>query len=145
MGKDTLYKWTGWSAWMRDHGLFVNGLGRPQIVTLCGSTRFVDDFNAWRKSFTLKGHIVLSIEIVTTQSEAEDPQHVDTDMKTMLDLLHLEKVKMSDWIFVINKGGYIGPSTEREIKFAEACGIPIEYLEPLTDGSESHKVLSEPT
>lgn len=106
--------------------------GRPQIVTLCGSTRFVDDFNEWRKTFTHRGYIVLSIEIVTTQQYHEDPQHVDRANKEMLDALHLEKIKISDRIFVINKGGYIGESTRREIEFAKQLDLPIQYLEPVT-------------
>lgn len=101
----------------------------PLIVTLCGSTRFVEDFNYWRKELTLQGQIVLSIEIVTTQSKEEDPQHCDPETKAMLDELHLRKIDLSDYIFVINKGGYIGESTRREIKYAESNNVLIKYLE----------------
>jgi hypothetical protein len=102
---------------------------RPQITTLCGSTRFVEYFNHWRQVLTLHGVIVLSIEIVTTQQLEEDPQHVNRPNKIMLDLLHFEKIRMSDSIFVLNVGGYIGESTRNEIEFAKSLGKTIDYLE----------------
>lgn len=105
---------------------------RPEIVTLCGSTRFVEEFNYVRQRLTLQGQIVLSIEIVTTQQLDEDPQHVNRPNKEMLDALHLHKIRMSDYIFVLNKRGYIGESTAREIEYARKLGKPIEYLEPLS-------------
>lgn len=115
---------------------------RPQIVTLCGSTRFVEEFNRHRQRLTLLGIIVLSIEIVTTQMREEDPQHVNRPNKEMLDLLHFEKIKMSDCIFVINKGGYIGDSTRKEIEFAQSLGLPIEYMEDaVPDGEDAMEVI----
>lgn len=120
-----------WKEWADDNG-FAR-FEKPPIVTLCGSTRFVEEFNSFRQLFTLKGQIVLSIEIVTTQAREEDPQHVNRPNKEMLDLLHLEKIKMSDYIFVINKGGYIGESTTKEILFATSLGIPVEYMEGPAD------------
>lgn len=101
---------------------------RPQIMTLCGSTRFVEEFNHFRQYFTLKGKIVLSIEIVTTQMREEDPQHVNRSNKEMLDALHLHKINISDVVFVINKGGYIGDSTRNEIAHALRIGVPVQYM-----------------
>lgn len=119
--------YTTWKEWADDNG--YARFEKPPIVTLCGSTRFVEEFNSFRQYFTLKGQIVLSIEIVTTQAREEDPQHVNRPNKEMLDLLHLEKIKMSDYIFVINKGGYIGESTQREIVFARSIDVVVEYME----------------
>lgn len=114
--------------WQHTHPWSIEA--RPEIVTLCGSTQFVDLFNEWRQRFTLRGMIVLSIEIVTTQTADKDPQRAEPQVKKMLDLLHFEKIKMSDFIFVINYNGYIGYSTRREIDYALELGKPIEYLEP---------------
>ena len=36
---------------------------------------------------------------------------------------------MSDEIFVINKDGYIGQSTNNEIEYAKSLGKKISYLE----------------
>ena len=102
---------------------------RPKIVCLCGSTRFVDIYNEYRKIFTLKGYIVLSIEIVTTQSQKDDPQFSNTELKKQLDELHKRKIDLADEVFVINKSNYIGESTASEIAYAKAHGKPIYYLE----------------
>ena len=104
---------------------------RPEIVCLCGSTRFVDTFNEWRKKLTLEGKIVLAIEIVTTQSRDEDPQHVNPEMKKMLDELHLRKIDLSDTVMILNVDGYIGESTANEIRYAMVCHKNIVYLEPI--------------
>jgi hypothetical protein len=101
----------------------------PQIVVLCGSTRFVEDFNEWRKRLTHEGKIILSIEIVTTQQREEDPQHTNRPNKEMLDELHKRKIDLADTVMVLNVGGYIGDSTRSEIAYAQAHGKPIEYLE----------------
>ena len=42
-----------------------------------------------------------------------------TKTKIMLDDMHKRKIDMSDEIFVINVGGYIGSSTKSEIEYAE--------------------------
>ena len=108
-------------------GIF--GLDRPMIVCLCGSTRFVDTFNEWRKNLTYEGKIVLSIEIVTTQAKKDDPQFCNSKMKIMLDELHKRKIDLADVIMILNVGGYIGESTRSEIQYATNIGKPIKYLE----------------
>lgn len=106
----------------------ING---TKIICLCGSTRFVHTFNEWRKRLTLEGKIVVSIEIVTTQSKEEDPQYINPKLKLMLDELHLRKIDLADEVMILNVGGYIGESTSKEIKYAESMGKVINYLEPL--------------
>lgn len=102
---------------------------KPMIICLCGSTRFVDTFNEWRRKLTLEGKIVLGIELVIPQDEREDPQHANYAVKQMLDELHLRKIDLSDEILVLNVGGYIGESTRNEIDYARAMGKPVRYLE----------------
>lgn len=103
---------------------------RPPIVCLCGSTRFIDAWNTWRKTFTEAGFIVLAIEVVTTQARSVDPQHVDPDLKHRLDELHKRKIDLADEVFVLNVGGYIGESTRSEINYAHTHAKPVRYLEP---------------
>ncbi len=102
---------------------------KPIIVCLCGSTRFVNQYNEWRKKLTLEGKIVLGIEIVTTQSQKEDPQHSNFKVKQMLDELHLRKIDLADEVMILNAGGYIGDSTRRELEYAIAHNKKIIYLE----------------
>jgi hypothetical protein len=43
--------------------------------------------------------------------------------------MHKRKIDMSDEIFVINVGGYIGESTKSEIEYAIANNKKVNYLE----------------
>lgn len=43
--------------------------------------------------------------------------------------MHRQKIDMSNEIYVINFGGYIGESTKSEIEYAKAKGKKISYLE----------------
>jgi hypothetical protein len=101
----------------------------PPVVCLCGSTRFVDEFNRQRKELTERGEIVLSIEVVTTQARDRDPQHADPALKARLDELHKRKIDLADYVLIINPGGYIGESTRSEIAYATAHSKPVRYLE----------------
>jgi hypothetical protein len=79
-----------------------------------------------QEEFTLAGKIVLSIGVVKTTD-------ITYATACALDELHLRKIDMSDFIFVINVGGYIGDSTKKEIEYAERTGKKVVYLEPLDD------------
>ena len=98
-----------------------------KIVTLCGSTRFKEQFMEAQKRLTLEGCIVISIGLF---GHSGDDDVWKPDVKEMLGDMHLRKIDMADEIFVINVGGYIGESTKREIAYAEQTGKTIKYLEP---------------
>jgi hypothetical protein len=100
----------------------------PTIACLCGSTRFVDVFNRYRKILTEAGEIVLSIEVVTTQARGVDPQHCDPDLKARLDELHKRKIDLADRVLVVSdETGYFGESTQGEIRYALEHGKPVKY------------------
>ena len=98
-----------------------------KIVTLCGSTRFKEQFVEVQKRLTLEGCIVISVGLF---GHSGDGDVWKPGVKEMLDDMHLRKIDMADEIFVINVGGYIGDSTRREIADAERTGKTIKYLEP---------------
>ncbi len=101
-------------------------VGKYKVVTLCGSTKFKDDFFAVQKKLSLKGNIVISVGLFGHSGDDE----VWTDnIKEMLDDMHKRKIDMCDEIFVINKNGYIGSSTKSEIEYAKLTGKKINYLE----------------
>ena len=102
----------------------------PNIVCLCGSTRFISEYNRQRKALTEAGHIVLAVEIVTTQAPEADPQRVDHALKARLDELHLRKIDLADEVLILNVGGYVGPSTANEITYALSKGKRVRFLEP---------------
>ena len=100
--------------------------GKYKVITLCGSTRFKDEFLEVQKRLTLEGNIVISVGLFGHSGDSE----VWTDgTKEMLDDMHKRKIDMADEILVINKDGYIGSSTKSEIKYAQKIGKPVRYLE----------------
>ena len=105
-------------------------IGNYKIITLCGSTRFKDEFIKAQKDLTLQGNIVISVGLF---GHSGDVEAWDGQTKTMLDDMHKCKIDLADEIFVINVGGYIGKSTASEIQYAHEHGKKIHYLEPLTE------------
>ena len=97
------------------------------VVTLCGSTRFRDDFLRVQKELTLQGYLVISVGLF---GHSGDSEAMDETVKAMLDDMHKRKIDLADEIFVINVGGYIGSSTRSEIEYAAATGKAVHYLEP---------------
>lgn len=95
-------------------------------VTLCGSIRYEEEFLRVQKELTLRGKIVLSVGFFPHPGDHES---LDTETRTMLGDIHKRKIDMADAIFVINKNGHIGQSTQSEIEYAKANGKKIEYLE----------------
>lgn len=108
-------------------------VGNYKVVTLCGSTRFKDEFMKAQKDLTLKGYIVISVGLFGHSGDSEVWENMDegtlTKTKEMLDDIHKRKIDMSDEIFVINVGGYIGDSTRSEIEYATKHGKVVNYLE----------------
>ena len=94
-----------------------------KIITLCGSTRFKNEFMEVQKKLTLEGNIVISVGCF---GHAGDK--LSDEQKLMLDDMHKKKIDMADEIFVINVGGYIGNSTKSEIKYAIEQGKKISFL-----------------
>jgi hypothetical protein len=95
---------------------------RPMIVTLCGSTRFRDEFELSNEKLTLEGCIVLAPGVFVHSGEIS----VTDEEKRDLDELHLRKIDLADRVVVVAPGGYIGQSTAREIAYAEATKKPVE-------------------
>ena len=105
-------------------------VGGYKVITLCGSTRFKEDFERVNKELTLAGNIVLSVGVYIHLGDYISKEYITDDQKIMLDDMHKRKIDMADEIFVINKGGYIGDSTRSEIEYAKAHGKRVEYLYP---------------
>ena len=100
-------------------------VGKYKVITLCGSTKFKDEFIKVQKELTLQGNIVISVGLF---GHSGDNEVWTDDTKEMLDDMHKRKIDMADEIFVINVGGYIGTSTKSEIEYAKAQGKNINYL-----------------
>ena len=103
-------------------------VGNFKVVTLCGSTRFKDEFMETMKKLTLSGILVLSVGVF---GHSGDNEALSEDVKEMLNDMHKRKIDMADEIFVINKNGYIGSNTRSEIEYATQTGKKVNYLEPI--------------
>lgn len=108
-------------------------------ITLCGSTRFKDQFEATNKALSKKGHIVYSVS-----SYGHSGDTLTDSEKELLDLVHFRKIIESDAIFVVGlQGGpfpegervlYVGDSTRREIAWAKMWGKRIFEARDNVDG-----------
>ena len=103
-------------------------VGKYKVITLCGSTKFKDEFLQQQKRLTLEGNIVISVGMF---GHAGDQEVWSEGVKEMLDDMHKRKIDMADEIFVINVGGYIGSSTKSEIAYAQSTGKAVRYLEEM--------------
>ena len=121
-------------------------VGKYKVVTLCGSTRFKDEFMEAQKRLTLEECIVISVGLFGHSGDNEVWENMDegtmTRTKEMLDDMHKRKIDMADEIYVINVGGYIGSSTRSEIEYAKATGkvvpsgLPFRWPKPRHKGQE---------
>ena len=70
-------------------------VGKYPVITLCGSTRFKDQFLEAQKRLTLAGNIVISVGLFCHSGDDE----VWTEgTKEMLDDMHKRKIDMADGI-----------------------------------------------
>ncbi|KFO67836.1 hypothetical protein ER57_07845 [Smithella sp. SCADC] len=100
----------------------------PDVVCLCGSTRFRSEFTEANRRETMAGRIVVAPGVF-----AHSGDQLTEDDKQRLDELHFRKIDMADSVLVVNPGGYIGDSTRREIDYAHRTGKPVAYTYSATD------------
>jgi hypothetical protein len=100
----------------------------PKVITLCGSTKFKQEYIEANFRLTISGYVVFSVGWF---SHADGVTYQPTDdEKILLDFIHLAKIDKSDSIFVINVNGYVGRSTKNEIAYAMLQGKTVRWLEP---------------
>lgn len=96
-----------------------------KVITLCGSTKFKEDFLREQEKLTMAGNVVISVGIFAHA----DHKKLAMSEKVMLDDIHKQKIDMADEIFIINKNDYIGESTQKEINYATVLNKPVKYME----------------
>lgn len=97
---------------------------KPNVITLCGSTRFKKEYLEVTKWLTLQNNIVISVGLFGQA----DGDNLTKNEKIMLDKLHKQKIDLANEIFVIDPEKYIGNSTKTEIEYALTHNIKIRYL-----------------
>lgn len=100
-------------------------------ICLCGSTKFMDQFEDADAALTLAGHVVYSVAI------PKDTDLTPTEID-ILDAVHLQKIYESDGIMIVGMqedgSHYIGESTRREIAFASVLGKDVAFFRPGDQG-----------
>jgi hypothetical protein len=92
------------------------------FICLCGSTRFLAQFDEANQELSKRGLSVVSISMCLPKNKQGNES--DEALKELLDLVHLNKVMRSDAVFVVGDG-YIGRSTAREILWAQMQSKPV--------------------
>ena len=95
-----------------------------KVITLCGSTRFKEDFERVNRELTLAGYIVISVGAFGHSGDV-----FTEEQKVMLDDIHKRKIDMADCIYVINRDGYVGESTRSEIRYAYLHNKTVAFME----------------
>lgn len=101
-------------------------LDDPEVVVLCGSTKFKDAFREENKRLSLAGKIVISVGMF---GHADGLKYTPGE-KRMLDKVYKRKIDIADRIHVVNVDGYVGKSTRSEIEYAREHGKDITWREP---------------
>ncbi len=95
-----------------------------KVITICGSMRFSKEMIKFATELeTDKGYCVLQpvynfYGSVLSETELQNIKKA-----------HYKKIDISDAIFVVNVGGYIGKSVAEEIEYAKSLNKEIIYLE----------------
>ena len=91
-----------------------------KTLTICGSMRFEQEMKEIAFLLeTQKGFNIL--QCIYTDREVSEEE------KKMLAAAHYRKIDLSDGIYVVNIGGYIGTSVAAEIEYARKLGKDILY------------------
>lgn len=98
----------------------------PEIVCLCGSTRYMTDIEYVAQRETLAGRIVVRPEVNMRRPDTRW-QITDAEAaKTKLDELHRAKIRLADRVIIVAPNGYMGSSTQAELAYALELGKPID-------------------
>ncbi len=94
-----------------------------KTLTICGSMRFAAEMReiAYRLEME-KGYNVL-------QCVYGDGKMPTAEERERLAAAHFRKIDLSDGIYVVNIGGYIGESVRNEIAYAQRCGKEVLFHE----------------
>lgn len=93
-----------------------------KTYTLCGSMRFEEEMRETAYYLeTKKGYNILQCIYPVAGNEL-----TPKDLQA-LQVAHYKKIDISDGVYVLNIGGYIGESVCQEIEYAKQCGKEIIY------------------
>ena len=94
-----------------------------KVITICGSMRFEKQMIEIAKDLEFKGYCV--IQCVYNLKKTQLNQNQLLQLKNA----HYKKIDISDAIYVVNIGGYIGEACKSEIEYAKSLNKQIIYHE----------------
>ncbi len=97
-----------------------------KIVTICGSMKFQKEMQKVSEKLELQNDYVV-IQCIYPNEEHEYSQE---ELQCLREL-HYRKIELSDAIYIVNVGGYIGESVRQEIEYARSLGKEILSMEPI--------------
>ena len=103
------------------------------VITMIGSTRFSNEMliKAWELAKV--GNVVLTWHIFPENYTInfEDKKYIadQENVKDIIEKIHLQKIDMSNEVFIMNVNGYIGKDTLYELEYAIKRGKKITFHE----------------
>ena len=95
-----------------------------KIVTICGSMKFAKEMQKIAVELAVaKGWCVLQCVYDL------DWTNLTSENKELIKNEHFKRIELSDAIYVVNIGGYLGNSTKEEIEYANNLGKEVIYHE----------------
>ncbi len=95
-----------------------------KVVTICGSMRFATQMQQIACDLEQKhGWCVIQCVYGIDKSDI-----LEAEMANIVNA-HWKKIDISDAVYIVNIGGYIGKSTQDEIDYALQCGKEVIYHE----------------
>ena len=95
-----------------------------KVVTICGSMRFSNEM----KKVTIDLEKKNGWCVIQCVYDLDKETITDEEMQKIVNA-HWKKIDISNAIYVVNVGGYIGESTQNEINYAISKGKEVYYLE----------------
>ena len=97
-----------------------------KVVTISGSMRFSEEMKRIARKLEAEDG-VCALQAVYN----EDKVNESLDALERIFACHYKKIELSDALYVVNIGGYIGEATKGEIAYAKKTGKEIIYHEPI--------------
>lgn len=120
-------------------------MNKPKIVTLCGSSKFVEIMAvcSWLIERDEKA-ITMSLHLLPFWY-GDIPDHIAEveGVAKEMDELHLRKIDISDEVFVVNFDHYIGESTSREIEYTKERNKKIRWFTDDPIGEKVKEIIME--
>jgi hypothetical protein len=81
-------------------------LGEAKVITLCGSTRFEEQFAQVNRLLTMQGCVVISLGMFALADlPGYDWAADSSDLRGRLGAVHFQKIRMADEVYVVDPGG----------------------------------------